>query len=67
MKMLIRKYIHNMPQGPSNPGFMQEKVQKVDFLKKDLRELIFFFLLHVPMNLSKAWNAKLEAGIFLTV
>ena len=56
-----------MSQGLANPGFMQEKVQKVDFLKKDLRELIFFFLLHVPMNLSKAWNAKLEAGIVLAV
>ena len=28
-----------MPQGPPNPGFMQEKVQKGDFLKKP--ELIF--------------------------
>jgi hypothetical protein len=23
MKMAIRKNIHNMPQGPPNPGFMQ--------------------------------------------
>ena len=53
-----------MFQGPSNQGFMQEKVQKGDFLKKPSRELIFF-LFQVPMNLSKAWNAKLEAGIFL--
>ena len=45
---------------------MQEKVQKGDFLKKDLRELDFF-LFWVPMNLPKAWNAKLEAGIFLAV
>ena len=66
MKMTIRIFFRKMSQGLANPGFMQEKVQKVDFLKKDLRELIFF-LLHVPMNLSKAWNAKLEAGIFLTV
>ena len=34
-----------MPQGPSNPGFMQEKVQKGDFLKKDSRELNFFVVL----------------------
>ena len=42
MKMGIRKNIHNLSQGPPNPGFIQEKVQKGDFLKKDLRELDFF-------------------------
>ena len=31
-----------MSQGPPNPGFMQEKVQKGDFLKKPSGELIFF-------------------------
>jgi hypothetical protein len=41
MKMAIRKNIYKMSQGPSNPGFMQEKVQKGDFLKKALREWIF--------------------------
>ena len=45
MKMPIRKNIHNMPQGPPDPGFMQEKVQKGDFLKQDSWELIFFFVL----------------------
>ena len=45
MKMPIRKNIHNMSQGMPNPGFMQEKVQKVDFLKKPSRELIFFVAL----------------------
>ena len=35
MNMAIRKNIYNMSQGPPNPGFMQEKVQK---------EEIFFFL-----------------------
>ena len=34
-----------MSQGLVNPGFMQEKVQKGDFLKKDLRELNFCFVL----------------------
>ena len=29
-------------QGPPNPGFMQEKVQKGNFLKKDSRESNFF-------------------------
>ena len=40
--MPIRKNIHNMPQGLPNPGFMQEKVQKGDFLKKPSWELKFF-------------------------
>ena len=31
-KMAIRKNIHNMSQGLPNPGIMQEKVQKGDFL-----------------------------------
>jgi hypothetical protein len=43
--MAIRKNIHNLSQGPPNPGFMQKEVQKGDFLKKDSRELIFFFYL----------------------
>jgi hypothetical protein len=42
MKMAIRKNIHNMSQGLPNLGFMQEKVQKGDFLKKPSRELILF-------------------------
>ena len=68
MKMLTRKNIHNMSQAPPNPGFMQEKVQKGDFLKKDSRELKFFFVLgSYDLNLPKAWNAKLGAGIFLVV
>ena len=45
MNMATRKNIHNMPQGRSNPGFMQEKVQKGDFLKKPLRELKITFVL----------------------
>ena len=39
-----KKNIHNLSKGPPNPGFLQEKVQKGDFLKKDLRELTFFVL-----------------------
>ena len=42
MKMAVRKIFRNMSQGPPNPGFMQEKVQKGDFLKKDSRELNSF-------------------------
>ena len=37
--------IHNMPQGPPNPEFMQEKVKKGDFIKKPSRELNFFVVL----------------------
>ena len=42
MKMAIRIFFRNMSQGLPNPGFMQEKVQKGDFLKKDSRDLNFF-------------------------
>ena len=42
MKMAIRKFFRNMSQGLPNPGFMHEKVQKGNFLKKDSRELKFF-------------------------
>ena len=46
MKMAItKKNIYNMSQGPPNPGFMQEKVQKGDFLKKGSRKLNFCFVL----------------------
>jgi hypothetical protein len=44
MKMAIRKNFHNMSQGPPNPGFMQEKVQKEDFLKKALARIEIFSL-----------------------
>ena len=43
MKMAIRNNIPNLSQGPPNPGFMQEKVQKGNFLKKDLQELKFLY------------------------
>ena len=33
-----------MSQGLPNQGFMQEKVQKEDFLKKALTEIEIFFL-----------------------
>ena len=44
MKMAIRKNIHNTSQGLPNPGFMQEKVQKGDFLKKAHAEIEKIFL-----------------------
>ena len=45
MKMGIRKNFHNLYQAPPNSGFIQEKVQKGNFLKKDSRELFFFLVL----------------------
>jgi hypothetical protein len=36
MKMPIRESIHNMSQGPPNPGFLQGKALKGGFLKKGL-------------------------------
>ena len=36
-----KKKNRNLSQGPPNPGFMQEKVLKGDFLKKDSREFFF--------------------------
>ena len=37
--MAIRIFFRIITQGPPNPGFMQEKVQKGDFLKKPSRKL----------------------------
>ena len=42
MKIAMRKNIHNMSQGPSNPEFMQKKVKKKDFLKKALARIELF-------------------------
>ena len=42
MKMAIRNFFRIMSQGLPNPGFMQEKLQKGDFLKKPSWELKFF-------------------------
>ncbi len=36
-----KKKNHNLSQGPPNPGFMQKKVQRGDFLKKDSVEMKF--------------------------
>ena len=67
MKMATRKK-YNLSQAPPNAGFMQEKVQKGDFLKKGLARIIFLsFLSYVSMNLPKAWNAKLGAGSFCAI
>jgi hypothetical protein len=43
MKMTIRKKFHNMSQGPPNPGFRQEKVQR-GFSKKAIMRIEKLFL-----------------------
>ena len=53
MKMAIIIFFRNMSQGPPNPGFMHEKVQKGDFLKKPSRELKNYFcfrIVWIPSN-----------------
>ena len=42
LKMTISKNIHNMSQGPPNPGFMQINVRKGDFLKNWIGSEYFF-------------------------
>ena len=41
MKMAIRNLFRNMSQGLPNPGFMQEKVQKGDFLWSPMMKKFF--------------------------
>ena len=43
MKMAIRNFFRNMSQGLPNPRFMQEKVQKGDFLRCPMMKI---FLTH---------------------
>ena len=62
--MPISKNIYNIPQGPPNPGFMQEKVQKDDFLKKALAGIEELFLFLDRMNPWNAWKGKLEVASF---
>ena len=40
-----------MSQGPPNPEFMQEKVQKCDFPKKPFQELHIFWALNLQTKL----------------
>jgi hypothetical protein len=44
MKVPYLKNIRNMSQGHPNPGFIQEKVQKGDFLKRNLAGIEKLFL-----------------------
>ena len=57
MKLPYTKNIHNLFQGPPNPGFSSVKVQT----KKGLTGFQKFFLSRVPMNPS------LESKFFLGI
>ena len=57
MKVEIIDFFRILSQGPPNPGFMQEKVQKGDFLKKPSQEL----------NPSNTWKGKLEVTIIFAI
>ena len=56
-----------MSQGPPNPGFMQEKVQKRRFSKKAIARIENFLLFYVPMILLEGLDTKLEAASFFAV
>ena len=64
--MPFTKNVLNFFQGPSNSGFRSVKVQTETFLKKDLKDLIFF-LFRVPMNPRQDWKTKLVGALFLGV
>ena len=65
MKMATRKNIHDLSKGPPNPGFIQEKVQKGDFLKKDSRELIFFSCFRFLWISQRSGTLNWERVVFL--
>ena len=65
--MTIRKNSHNMSQGPPNPGFMQEKVKRGDFLKKALMGIEKSFFFQDRMNPSNTWKGKLEVASFFAI
>ena len=65
MKIAITKFFHNLSQGPPNPGFMQEKVQKGDFLKKDSRELNFFSCFRFLWISRRSGTLNWERVVFL--
>ena len=64
MKMAIKKNIHNLSQGLPNQGFMQENVQKGEFLPRDDWKIIFVLGSYESL---KHLKAKLEVASFLTI
>ena len=62
MKVPYTKNIHNLLQGPQNPGFRSVKVQNETFSKRThgISKKIF----RVLMNPWQAWKAKLEGALF---
>ena len=65
MKIAITKFFHNLSQGPPNPEFMQEKVQKGDFLKKDSWELKFFSCFRFLWISRRSGTLNWERVVFL--
>ena len=65
MKMAIRKNIHNMHQGPPNPGFRSVKVQNDTFFKKDSRELFFFSCFRFLLISRRPGTLNWERVVFL--
>ena len=62
MKMAIRTNIHNTSQGLPNPGFIQEKGQKGDFLKKIpliLHLLTCFECFRIVNTIQYEWTARM--------
>ena len=57
------KYSKNVP-GSAKSRIYVGKSTKRGFSKKGLTRTQKFLLFYVPMNLSKAWNAKLGAASF---
>ena len=66
MKMAIRLFFVIRP-GSAKSKIHAGKSTKRGFSKKALARTEKLFLFEVPMNLSKAWNTILGAGIFLVV
>ena len=58
-------YISEHAPGSAKSRIYAVKSTKRGFSKRALTGIEIFFLFYVPMNPSKAWNAKLEAASFL--
>ena len=61
-----KKYSQHVP-GSTKSRIYAGKSTKMGFSKKAIARIEFFLLFVVSMNLSKAWNSKLEAASFFVV
>ena len=67
MKVPFTKKNSQLFPGSAKSRIYAVKSTKRGFSKKALTGIEIFFLFYVPMNLSKVWNAKLEAASFLAI